>query len=128
MNVSNLMSDEPEFIALLSSKLDKESRTIGDWRSLARKFGIKKQKTEQFGLRGSGPTGALFLHISVTKGLRDLTMGELREHFVAMERIDLVNVLEKDYNYEVKGNQAHQLSSNQLPKEALKFCFLFAQI
>ena len=99
MNVGNLLFGQPNFITLLSPKLDKESRTIGNWRSLATQFGIGKQKTEQFGLRGSGPTGALFLYMSTTGDLRNLTIGELREHFVAMERRDLVNILEK-HNYE----------------------------
>ena len=95
MNVGDLLFGQPKFIALLSPKLDKESRTIGNWRSLATQFGIRKQKTEQFGLRGSGPTGALFSYMSTTKELRDLTMGELCQHFKAMERRDLVNILEK---------------------------------
>ena len=97
--VSDLMSGRPKFIALLSPKLDIESRTIGNWKSLATQFGIRKQKIEQFGLRGSGPTGALFLHMRTTEGLRDLTMGQLRGHFQAVERKDLVNLLEKQ-NFE----------------------------
>jgi len=96
MNVSDLMSGQPKFIALLSDKL--ESGTIGNWRSLATQFDIRKQKTEQFGLRGSGPTGALFSHMRTTEGLRDLTVGQLTDHFRAMELNNLVNILEKpDY-------------------------------
>lgn len=96
----DLISGQPKFIKLLSSKLDMESRTIGNWRSLATEFGIRKQRTEQFGLRGSGPTGALFLHMRTGKGLSDLTMGQLQKHFQEMERKDLVNLLSKQ---EVKG-------------------------
>ena len=99
MFVSDLMSGHPAFISLLSPKLDIESRTIGNWRSLATQFGIRKQMTEQFGLRGSGPTGALFSYMRAAKGVHDLTMGELRKHFKAMGRNDLVNLLKK-YNYE----------------------------
>lgn len=51
--------------------------------------------TEQFGSRGSGPTVALFQHMSTADGLKDLTMGELRSHFVKMERKDIVNILTK---------------------------------
>ena len=80
---------------MLSSKLDTESRTIGNWKSLATLFGIRKQVTEQFGSRGSGPTVALFQHMSTVDGLKDLTMGELRSHFVKMERKDIVNILKK---------------------------------
>lgn len=80
---------------MLSSKLDTESRTIGNWKSLATLFGIRKQVTEQFGSRGSGPTVALFQHMSTADGLKDLTMGELRSHFVKMERKDIVNILTK---------------------------------
>ena len=90
-----LISGEPKFIAMLSSKLDKDSRTIGNWKSLATQFGIRKQMTEQFGLRGLGPTAALFEHMSTADGLKDLTMSELREHFVAMERKDLINILKR---------------------------------
>ena len=99
MSVNNLMSGHPAFIALLSPKLDIESRTIGNWRSLATQFGIRKQMTEQFGLRGSGPTGALFTYMGATEGVRDLKMGELRQHFKGMGRNDLVNLLKKD-NFE----------------------------
>ena len=95
MKVCDLISGKPKFIKLLSSKLDIESRTIGNWRSLATEFSIRKQKTEQFGLRGSGPTGALFLHMQTADGLCDLTMGELEKHFEGMERRDLVNLLTK---------------------------------
>ena len=95
MKVSDLISGEPKFIKLLSPKLDMESRTIGNWKSLAAEFGIRKQKTEQFGLRGSGPTGALFSYMRTAEGLRDLTMDKLRSHFQEMERKDLVNLLEK---------------------------------
>lgn len=84
---------------MLSSKLDTESRTIGNWKSLATHFGIRKQVTEQFGSRGSGPTAALFQHMSTADGLKDLTMGELRRHFAEMERKDLVNILKK-HNFE----------------------------
>lgn len=80
---------------MLSSKLDTESRTIGNWKSLATLFGIRKQVTEQFGSRGSGPTAALFQHMSTADGLKDLTMGELRSHFVKMERKDIINILTK---------------------------------
>jgi len=95
MKVSDLISGEPKFIKLLSPKLDTESRTIGNWRSLATEFGIRKQKTEQFGLRGSGPTGALFTYMRTAEGLRDLTMDQLRSYFQEMERKDLVNLLDK---------------------------------
>lgn len=100
MFVVDLMSGQPTFIALLSSKLDAETRTIGNWQSLATQFGIRKQKTEQFGLRGCGPTGALFLHMQTAEGLRDMKMGKLHEHFKEMERNDLVKILEK---YQFKG-------------------------
>ena len=99
MFVSDLMSGYPAFIALLSPKLDIESRTIGNWRALATQFGIRKQMTEQFGLRGSGPTGALFSYMRATEGTRDLKMGELRKHFKEMGRNDLVNLLKK-YKFE----------------------------
>ena len=95
MKVSDLISGDPKFIKLLSPKLDIESRTIGNWRSLAAEFGIRKQKTEQFGLRGSGPTGALFLYMQTAEGLCDLTMEQLQSHFLEMERKDLVNLLDK---------------------------------
>ena len=95
MKVSDLISGDPKFIKLLSPKLDIESRTIGNWRSLAAEFGIRKQKTEQFGLRGSGPTGALFAHMRTAEGLHDLSMEQLRSNFLAMERKDLVNLLDK---------------------------------
>ena len=98
--MASLISGEPKFIAMLSSKLDKDSRTIGNWKSLATQFGIRKQMTEQFGLRGLGPTAALFEHMSTAAGLKDLTMSELHDHFVAMERKDLVNILKK---HECKG-------------------------
>ena len=91
--MADLISGYPRFIKLLSPNLDMESRTIGNWRSLATEFGIRKQKTEQFGLRGSGPTGALFVYIQTAKG--DLTMGQLHKHFEEMERKDLVNLLDK---------------------------------
>ncbi|CAH3024571.1 unnamed protein product [Porites evermanni] len=93
--VADLISGRPKFIVMLSSKLDTESRTIGNWKSLATHFGIRKQVTEQFGSRGSGPTAALFQHMSTADGLKDLTMGELRSHFVKMERKDIVNILKK---------------------------------
>ena len=93
--MSNLISGKPKFIKLLSPKLDIESRTIGTWRSLATEFGIRKQKTEQFGLRGSGPTGALFLYMQTAEGLQGLTMAQLRSHFEEMGRKDLVNLLDK---------------------------------
>ncbi len=95
MKVCDLIFGQPKFIKLLSPKLDIESRTIGNWKSLATEFGIRKQKTEQFGLRGSGPTGALFLHMQTAKGLSDLTMEQLQDHFQEMERKDLVNLLRK---------------------------------
>ena len=95
MMLAALISGEPKFIAMLSSKLDKDSRTIGNWKSLATQFGIRKQMTEQFGLRGLGPTAALFEHMSTADGLKDLTMSELREHFDAMERKDLINILKR---------------------------------
>lgn len=95
MKVCDLISGQPMFMKLLSPKLDVESRTIGNWRSLATEFGIRKQKTEQFGLRGSGPAGALFLHMRAAEGLCDLTMGQLLDHFQLMERKDLVNMLNK---------------------------------
>ena len=94
MKVSDLISDDPKFIKLLSLKLDVESRT-GNWRSLATQFSIRKQKTDQFGLRGSGPTGALFSYMQTAEGLHDLTMEQLRSHFLAMERTGLVNLLDE---------------------------------
>ena len=92
MLVSELV---PKFIALLSSKLDAECRTIGNWKSLANEFGIKKQISDQFGVRGSGPTEALFSYIQTDRELRYLTMGQLHEHFCEMERNDLVVLLKK---------------------------------
>ena len=110
MRVCDLVFGQPKFIDMLSSKLDKESRTIGNWKSLATQFGIRKQKTEQFGLSGSGPTAALFQYISTADGLKDLTIGDLCEHFTAMERKDLVNVLQKHH---CKGLYCVWLSSAQ---------------
>lgn len=72
-----------------------ESRTIGNWKSLANQFGIKKQISDQFGLRGSGPTEALFSYIQTDGELRHLTMGQLRKYFCEMERNDLVVLLKK---------------------------------
>lgn len=96
MIVADLIYGMPKFIAMLSSMLDKDSRSkIGNWKSLATQFGIRKQMTEQFGLRGLGPTAALFERMSTAAGLKDLTMSELRDHFVAMERKDLINILRK---------------------------------
>ncbi|KAJ7339404.1 hypothetical protein OS493_005799 [Desmophyllum pertusum] len=96
MKVSDLISGEPKFIMLLSPKLDIESSTdIGNWRSLATEFGIRIEKIEQFGLRGSGPAGALFSYMRAAEGLCDLTMGQLLDHFQAMKRLDLVYMLEK---------------------------------
>ena len=94
MKVSDLVSGDPKFIKLLSLKLDMESST-GNWRSRAVEFGIRKQKIEQFGLRGSGPTGALFSYMQTAEELHDLTMEQLRSHFLEMERKDLVNLLDK---------------------------------
>ena len=94
MKVRDLISGDPEFITLLSLKLDIKFKT-GDWRSLAKKFGIGKQKIEQFGLRGSGPTGALFSYMRTAEGLHDLTMEQLRSHFLEMERKDLVTLLDR---------------------------------
>lgn len=74
--LSDLVLENPKFVSLLSSKLDMESRTIGNWKSLANQFGIKKQVSDQFGLHGSGPTEALFLHIRTDETLRHLTMGD----------------------------------------------------
>lgn len=90
-----LVPENSKFVALLSSKLDMESRTIGNWKSLANQFGIKKQTSDQFGLHGSGPTEALFLHIRTDEKLRHLTMGQLLKHFREMERNDLVGLLKK---------------------------------
>ena len=97
LHLSDLVQENPKFVSLLSSKLDMESRTIGNWKSLANLFGIKKQRSDQFGLHGSGPTEALFLHIRTDEKLRHLTMGQLLEHFREMERNDLVGVLKKFY-------------------------------
>lgn len=96
MRVSDLISGEPKFTKLLSPKLDVESRTIGNWRSLATEFGIRKQKADQFGLRGPGPSAALFAYMRTAKDLCDLTMKQLRKHFEGMERKDLVNILDKE--------------------------------
>ena len=95
MLVVNLVFGQPGFIALLSSKLDGETRAIGNWQSLATQFGIRKQKGEQFGLQSCGPTGALFLHMQTAQGLHDMTMEQLREHFKKMERNYLVKILAK---------------------------------
>ena len=73
--------------------LDVESS--GNWRSLANEFGIEKQKSDQFGLRGSGPTGALFSYIQTGKQLRHLTMGQLHGCFVDMKLMKLVHLLEE---------------------------------
>ena len=75
--------------------VSKLCNNIGNWKSLANQFGIKKQISDQFGFHGSGPTEALFLHIRTDEKLRHLTMGQLLEHFREMERNDLVGVLKK---------------------------------
>lgn len=93
--LSDLVNGQPKLIALLSPKLDIESRTIGNWKSLATQFEIPQKITEQFGMRGSGPTGALFLHVQTDENLRHLTMGQLFEHFRVMQRNDLVALLKK---------------------------------
>lgn len=98
MSVGDLISGETKFIKLLSPKLDIDSRTIGNWRSLASEFGIRKQQAEQFGLRGSGPSAELFRYIRSSVELCNLNMKELQEHFKAMERRDLVNLLKKEFD------------------------------
>lgn len=97
MSVGDLIFGEPKFIKLLSPKLDTDSRTIGNWRSLASEFGIRKQQVEQFGLRGSGPSAELFRYIRSSKRFPNLNMMELQEHFRAMERRDLVNLLQEKF-------------------------------
>ena len=104
MKVGHLISGETKFIKLLSPKLDINSRTIGNWRSLASEFGITKQVAEKFGLRGSGPSAALFRYIASTEKLRDLTMLKLHDHFEGMGRKDLVNLLKKEFeNKSIEG-------------------------
>ena len=96
MNVAELMYNDRKFSAILSTNLDK--RSSNDWKKLASKFEIPQRKTDQFGLGGPGPTALLFLHISTTKGLEDLTMGQLVGLFDAMGMKQLVKVVEK-YTY-----------------------------
>ena len=104
MKVGHLISGETKFIKLLSPKLDINSRTIGNWRSLASEFGITKQVAEKFGLRGSGPSAVLFRYIASTEKLRDLTMLKLHDHFEGMGRKDLVNLLKKEFeNKSIEG-------------------------
>lgn len=96
-NVGELMDNDRKFSAILSANLDK--RSINDWKKLATEFEIPHRKTDQFGLGGPGPTALLFLHVSTTKGLQDLTMGQLVYHFDALEMKQLVKVVKK-HTYE----------------------------
>lgn len=90
--VSDLVSRDGKFIGMLSSMLDTE---MNGWKLLASKLGIKPEISAQFGLRDPGPTAKLFFYMSTTDGLKDLTVGELRNHFKAMEQEALANILEE---------------------------------
>ena len=115
--MSELLSrDDGKFIGMLSSKLD---TGMNDWKSLASQFEIKHERTVQFGLPGPGPTAELFLYMSTTDGLKDLTIGELREHFKAMEQIKLVNILPKDKGLCFSG---HIINLSKLWSCVLGFC------
>ena len=91
--VSELISRDGKFIGILSSMLDTE---MNGWKSLALHFEIIQETTVQFGLPGPGPTAELFSYMSTTDSLKDLTVGELRKHFEAMQQQKLVNILPKD--------------------------------
>lgn len=115
--MSELLSrDDGKFIGMLSSKLD---TGMNDWKSLASQFEIKHERTVQFGLPGPGPTAELFLYMSTTDGLKDLTIGELRKHFKAMEQIKLVNILPKDKGLCFSG---HIINLSKLWSCVLGFC------
>lgn len=74
MKVSDFIFGDLKFIKLFLFKFDIEFRIIGNWRLLVVEFGIRKQKIEQFGLRGFGLIGALFLYMRIVKGFYDLIM------------------------------------------------------
>ena len=90
--VDELMMYNRKFSEILSANLD--NRSLNDWKHLATKFEIPQRKTDQFGLRGPGPTALLFLHISTAKDLQDLTMGQLVHYFNALGMKQLVKVVE----------------------------------
>lgn len=116
--VSGLVSDNGNFIGMLSSMLDTGEN---GWRSLASQLGIKREISVQFGLRGPDPTAELFFYMSTTDGLKDLTLVKLREHFKDMEQNALVNILQK---YEGLCFVSHIINLSKCPQFLLCFDFL----
>lgn len=116
--VSELVSDDGKFIGMLSSKLDTE---MNGWKSLASKLEIKPEISAQFGLPGRGPTAELFFYMSTTDGLKDLTVGELREHFKEMEQKTLATILEQ---YKGLCFASHIINLSKCPRFFLCFDFL----
>ena len=116
--VSDLISHDEKFIGMLSSMLD---TGMNGWKLLASQLTIKPEISAQFGLTSPGPTAQLFLYMSTTDGLKDLTVGELREHFEAMKLKALANILEQ---YEGLCFASHIINLSKCPRFLLCFDFL----
>ena len=93
--VCDLVLGRPEFLTLLASQLDIESRTIGNWKSLATKFGFPKSKIDQFGMPRHGPTDLLFEYLSTAGEHKSLTVGQLKAHLKTMGRMDVLQIFDK---------------------------------
>lgn len=92
-SVAELFEEDPEFNNILSSL---DEKTMHNYKDLAKEFKINTIKIDQLGMRDSGgPTAFLFYYMSVTEGLKDLTMGQLCKHFKDMDLNKLVNIVKK---------------------------------
>ena len=110
MKVCDLFLGDARFISVLAPKLDIESRSIGNWRKLGGELGIHKKKLDQFGLPHHGPAAMLFCYLETADP--QLNIGLLRDHLKAMERNDVIQILDK---YNVNGKKAFTLLTLYAP-------------
>lgn len=88
------IADKMKFVDLFKDKLDVPQRHM-DWRALANKLNIPRKKWEKFGKPKLGPTEQLFLHIRISPGLADLTVGKIKKCLSDMDRFDVLKVFER---------------------------------
>lgn len=86
------ITNNPELLEELATKLDKDSRVLKNWRNLGLKLEVKKEILQEIG-NGNSPNAVENLFEYIYSTMPGLTVEEFKKKMETIKRVDVKDLL-----------------------------------
>lgn len=86
------ITNNPELLEELATKLDKDSRVLKNWRNLGLKLEVKKEILQEIG-NGNSPNAVENLFDYIYSTMPGLTVEEFKKKMETIKRVDVKDLL-----------------------------------